>query len=85
MALVQLAIAVGGPGSLEWLMASDDSVSHAISALAKAPLDSVVSQWQRHAHDGGIESESATPVIAITAVGWMLAMGALSLRSPRWR
>jgi hypothetical protein len=84
-ALVQQAFAMGGPGALERLMASEDTPVSALSAVARAPIDSVVAQWQRHAHDGGIQSEIATPVIALTAVGWILAMGALSLRSPRWR
>jgi hypothetical protein len=85
MVLVQLALAMGGDGALERLAASADSPSAAIGAIARVPVDSVVAQWQRHAHDGGIESEIATPVIAITAMGWILIMGALSLRSPRWR
>lgn len=84
--LVQQAFAVGGPSALDRLAVSNDSsAAGAISALANAPVDSVVSQWQRHAHDGGIESAIATPVIVMASLGWVLAMGAISLRSPRWR
>ena len=83
--LVQQAFAMGGSGTLERLAASDDSTAIALSALAKAPIDSVVAQWQRHAHDGGVESEAATPVIVLVSLGWILVMGGLSLRSPRWR
>jgi hypothetical protein len=32
-----------------------------------------------------VESESATPVVALTAAGWILLMGGLSLGSSRWR
>lgn len=84
-ALLQQAIALGGVGLLDRLAASRDSAPDVVSAVANAPLDSVVARWQRHAHDGGIESESATPVVAMTALGWVLVMGAISLRSSRWR
>lgn len=83
--LVQLVIAMGGRGALGRLAATGDSVPGAISALANVPVDSVVAQWQRHAHDGGIASEAATPLIALVACGWMLVIGGLSLRSQRWR
>ena len=84
-ALVQRAFVMGGSGALARAVASPDTPADVISAIAKAPIESVVAQWQRLARDGGIESEIATPVVAVTAVGWMLLMGALSLRSPRWR
>lgn len=83
--LVQQAFAMGPAGALARLARSSDLPPDALGAIAGAPVDSLVSQWQRHAHDGGIESESATPVVALGALGWILAMGALSLRSPRWR
>ena len=83
--LVQQSFAVGPTGALARLARSNDLPAEALGAIAGAPIDSLVSQWQRHAHDGGVESESATPVLALGALGWILAMGALSLRSPRWR
>jgi hypothetical protein len=85
MALVQEAFDTGGPGALDRLAASEDRPAAALAAIANAPIDSVVRRWQRHAHDGGVESESATPIVALTAAGWILVMGGLSLRSPRWR
>lgn len=83
--LAQQAFAMGPPGALARLARSNDLPAEALGAIAGVPVDSLVSQWQRHAHDGGVESESATPVLALGALGWILAMGALSLRSPRWR
>ena len=83
--LVQQAFSMGQPGALARLDAGTDLPPDALSAIAGVPFDTLLSQWQRHAHDGGVESESATPVIALTALGWILAMGVLSLRSPRWR
>ncbi len=83
--LVQQSFAVGPAGALARLARSNDLPADAFGAIAGVPIDTLVSQWQRHAHDGGVESESATPVLALGALGWILAMGALSLRSPRWR
>ena len=85
MALVAQAFSMGAPGALARLAATNDLSVEAIGAIAGAPVDSVISQWQRHVRDGGVESEVLTPVVALTALGWILAMGALSLRSPRWR
>lgn len=85
MALVQQSFAMGGPGALARLAASADTPADAVSEIAGAPIDSVVAHWQRLAHNGGIESEMATPVVALAAIGWILVMGALSLRSSRWR
>lgn len=83
--LLQQAFSMGAPGGLARLAASNDVPTDALGAIAGAPVDSIVSQWQRHAHDGGVESEVATPFVALGALGWILAMGALSLRSSRWR
>ena len=85
LALTQQAFALGAPAALVRLAASADTPSAALGAIAGAPIDSVVAQWQRHAHDGGIESEIATPIVAMSALGWIVVMGALSLRSSRWR
>ena len=85
MALVQQAFSMGPSGALARLAVRNDLPTEAIGAIAGAPVDSVISQWQRHVRDGGVESEVATSVVALGALGWILAMGALSLRSPRWR
>jgi len=83
--LAQLAFSIGPPGALARLARGSDLPSDALGAIAGVPVDSLISLWQRHAHDGGVESEIATPFVALGALGWILAMGALSLRSPRWR
>ena len=85
MMLVQVAFDMGDQGGLARLAGSNDTASEAVSAIAGVPLDSVVAKWQRQVHSGGIESEIATPIVALAAVGWVLVLCALSLRSPRWR
>ena len=83
--LVQEAFRLGGGGSIARLAAAPDTPSEALSAIANMPVDSLVAEWQHRAHDGGIESESATPVVALGALAWIVVMGALSTRSSRWR
>lgn len=85
IALVQEAIAAGGPGALARLATSADSPAAALEAMGGLPLDALVRRWQRRARTGGAESESATPLVALTAVGWILILGGVSLGSPRWR
>lgn len=84
-ALMQVAFDMGGPGGLERLSASEDTPTAAVSAIARAPIDSVVARWQRHAHDAGVESESVSPAVALTSTIWVLMLAAASLRSSRWR
>jgi hypothetical protein len=83
--LVQLAIAAGGQGAVGRMIANNGSTAGALSAAAKMPLDSLVASWQRHVHDEGVASEAFTPLIAAVAIGWIVVMGLLSLRSSRWR
>ena len=85
LALTQQAFAAGAPAAVARLATTADTPSDVLAAIAGAPTDSVVAQWQRHAHDGGIESEIATGRVAMSALGWIVVMGALSLRSTRWR
>lgn len=85
MALVQEAFDAGGPGALARLAASQDAPLTAVSAIGNAPSDSLVRRWQQRARNGGVESESATPVVALTAAAWILMMGGVSLGSSRWR
>ncbi len=85
LALVQVAFELGETGSLERLASSADTPSAAIVAIAGMPLDTVVARWQRRAHDGGISSQNSTSVVALSAIGWFLALGTLATRSSRWR
>jgi hypothetical protein len=83
--LVQLAVTTGGRGALGRLIANKASTEGALTAASKIPIDSLVAHWQRNVHDGGATSEAFTPVIAMVAIGWIVVMGLLSLRSSRWR
>ena len=84
-ALVEQALVDGGPGSLGAFIAAGDTITVALGAAAKQPLDSVVAQWQRHVRFGAIRSDAFTPGIALLSIGWILAMAVMATRSSRWR
>lgn len=81
----QLALALGGPLAPErWALAQGGVESH-IAAAAQMPVDSVVSQWQRRLRTSRTPSDDMSPEIAGVSAAWILILGALSLRSSRWR
>ncbi len=83
--LVQQAYATGGTGVLQRLLANGTSPAERLSAAAKVPVDTLVAHWLRNVRTRGIATATFTPRIALIAVGWILAIGALALVSPRWR
>jgi hypothetical protein len=83
--LMARAIAIGGSNSLDRLVSSSGSVADALGATAAVPLDSVVATWLRRVHGRKAESENFSPTIGLVAIGWVLLMGGLALRSTRWR
>jgi hypothetical protein len=84
VALVAQALGDGGSGSLASFL-DRDSLTVALAAASKLPLDSVVAHWQRHVHDAGIRSDAFTPGIAVLSLGWIVMLGGLATRSSRWR
>jgi hypothetical protein len=83
--LMQEAMALGGAGSVGRVVSTQSSVSDMIAAGAKAPIDTVVSRWLRDVRERGIESDAFNPVIGLVAIGWVIVMALLALRSSRWR
>ena len=84
-ALVQHAMAGHESASLERIGGAPDSVQVILGAIAEQPLDSTIAQWQRKVHGGGVESQSAPVRTVMFGLGWVVVMGALALRTPRWR
>jgi hypothetical protein len=83
--LIQQAFAMGGAGALQRLIGNDTSSSDRLAAAAKAPFDTLLTQWLRNVRTRGSASENLTPGMAIIAIGWIIVVGALSLRISRWR
>jgi hypothetical protein len=83
--LIQQAFAMGGPGALQRLLASDTAPSSRLAAAAKVPFDTLLAQWLHNVRTRGRASETMTPGLALIAIVWIVAIGALSLRISRWR
>lgn len=83
--LIARAIAIGGANSLDRLVNTSGSVADVLAATAAVPVDSVVATWQRRVRGRKVESASFSPTIGLVAIGWVLLMGGLALRSTRWR
>jgi len=83
--VVRLAMALGGPRSMERLLMTNGSVDDRIAAAARMPTDSVLRRWVSHAHDSRNPSDDMSMGIAASSLGWVLIFGALAFRSSRWR
>ena len=85
MILAKLAVQMGGPGAYERILSATGTPAQRLAAAAGVPIDSVLRVWQRRVHDTRLPSEDFSVTIAATSLAWILACGALSLRSSRWR
>lgn len=83
--LARTAIAMGGTGSVERLLDGDVEPLERLSQAAQAPVDSIISRWQRSARTAHASSVDMSADVALAATFWALALAGLSLRSSRWR
>ena len=83
--LVRLAVHMGGAGAVERLLDGDQSPLERLSIAARMPVDSVIQRWQTSARTLRSSSRDLSAQVVLGALFWSLALGALSLRSSRWR
>jgi hypothetical protein len=84
--LLRHALAIGGQGSVQRLLAAPAAdPTGRLEAAAGAPIDSVIRQWQARVRRTRAPSEDLTIGIAIMSLVWATGIGAMSLRSSRWR
>lgn len=80
------AVAVGGSGAVDRLLAPGaGNYSVRLERASGLPIDSLVASWQTRVRHTHAPSEDLTIGIAIMALAWATGIGALSLRSSRWR
>jgi hypothetical protein len=84
-ALTRLAIQLGGAGAIERMLEGDRQPLERLSAAARMPVDSLISRWQTSARTMRASSRDLSAEIVLGALFWSVALGALSLRSSRWR
>jgi hypothetical protein len=83
--VVQTALAIGGSGATERLLLTPGNPSQRLAAAAGVSTDSVVRVWRQRVHDARVATDAMTPGVAASSLVWILAFGALALRSSRWR
>ena len=76
----------GGPGAYERLAATSALALDARFASAGGlPADSLVASWRARALSARPARSPVTPSTALATLAWIVACGALALRSSRWR
>jgi hypothetical protein len=85
MTLVRLAVQLGGVGAYDRLLATTGEPSVRLAATARVPIDSIVRVWLQRTREARVASDSLSVQIAVGSIAWILACGALALRSSRWR
>jgi len=83
--VVRLAMALGGAQSMERLLMTTGSVDERLAAAARMPTDSVLRRWVSRARNARKASDDMSLGIAASSLGWVLILGAMALRSSRWR
>lgn len=84
--LLRHALHVGGAGAIErMLTGSAQNPAARLEAAAGVPIDSLIGSWQARVRETRAPSEDLTIGITIMSLAWATGMGALSLRSSRWR
>ena len=83
--LTRLAIQLGGAGAVERMLEGDGQPLERLAAAARMPVDSLISHWQTSARTIRASSRDLSAEIVLGALFWSVALGALSLRSSRWR
>lgn len=83
---LRYAVAVGGAGAVERLLITDavDPMAR-LEAASQVPIDSLIGSWRARIRETRAPSDDLTFGITIMSLAWVTGMGALSLRSSRWR
>lgn len=85
VALVQLALQMGGQESLARLLTAKGTPAERIADAAGVSADSVVRVWHGRVRNVRIPSDDMSLVIAAASLGWIGLLGALALRNSKWR
>jgi hypothetical protein len=84
--LLSQAIASGGPGAFERLVAAvGQPLDARLAAAARMPIDSLVSHWRSYVVAAHPKTVAADTGAAWAAVFWGVFLTVAALRSTRWR
>jgi len=84
--VVDLTLALGGPGAYDRLMATaGHPIAQRLAAAAGVSSDSLLRSWHARVMAARPTAVTLDRTGAWTAFGWVLVAAALALRSSRWR
>lgn len=83
--LLTLALDVGGADAVTRMEAAPDARQAQLAAAAGIPADSLVRIWRREVLAARSSNPSMSWGVALTSLLWVVACGALALRSSPWR
>lgn len=82
----RFVLARGSEGAYDRLRTADSLPLAARFAVAgRAPTDTLIAGWRAHILAARPERTPVTPITALATLAWIVAGGALALRSSRWR
>lgn len=84
-AVLRHALAVGGDGAVARLLTAPEEPAARLEAAAGVPLDTLLIGWRKRVRETRVPSSDLSVGITLMALGWATGLGALSLRSSRWR
>lgn len=82
---LQYVFLVGGPGAFERFASDTGSIGDRMARTARLPLDTVVARWQNTLVHARGTSTAVDAMTVLTSLAWTCVLGALALRSSRWR
>lgn len=83
--LARLAMQLGGPAAFDRILSTDVPIAELLAVTAQTSTDSLLRVWQARVRETRLPSQDVTWGIVGASLAWILACGALSLRSTRWR
>ncbi len=83
--LVTLALDLGGPDAMTRMRSAPNDRDAQLAAAARIPTDSLVQLWRSQVLAAHSSNPSMTWGMALTSLLWVMACGALALRSSPWR
>jgi hypothetical protein len=85
LSFLQYVLAAGGDGAYDRLVDTPGNVAARVAAAGRMPVDSLVAGWHQRVINAGGGSTTMTVQTALSALAWATLLGALALRSSRWR
>lgn len=84
LTFVRFTLQQGGPGAYARFAVPQGTMGDALARAAELPLDTLIAHWRTSVVAAAPKRVTTPFAVAWAAVAWVVAFGALSLRSGRW-